>query len=518
MDDTDFARASAAGEAVFIFGSIAMQRGGVTRAILSRMRLFSDAGIKVRLLLTGHHHHEVREEAEIRKAWAMPDSVEIRYLWREVAPGGAGGPVDPLAADRHEPGMTAFSENVKTGELVRFYRDGLLVKTKHFTDDGRIEQIEHHDAARRCVSRAYFEGKGRLVYIDEMNVNTGKPALRRWFDRSGECWLTTWMTASGNPAATLRHGVETVAYDNFGQFVARWVDEVLADAVAPVIFSDSRGQDPVLLALAHPTLRTVAVMHNCHTKEPFTAHDPTKLYWLPLLENLDSFDMVVSLTHQQRDDVASRYGGSRHTVINHPTPPVEDVRVDRQPGRLVAVARFAHQKRLDDAIRAFALAAPRVPGASFDIYGSGAEAAKLRALVRSLDMTDRIQFRGFTHRALEAFAGATATVLSSRFEGFPLVINEAMGVGTPFVAYDINYGPAEVIRHEVDGLLVPPGDVQALSEAMVRVLGDPDYGAQLGERAREVTERFSTRRWGEEWIGLFTDLVTRTLSAQNVTR
>src|SRR5690606_5857623 len=105
------------------------------------------------------------------------------------------------------------------------------------------------------------------------------------------------------------------------------------------------------------------------------------------------------------------------------------------------------------------------------------------------------------------FASATATVLSSRHEGLPLVLTEAMGVGTPFVASDINYGPAEIIRHEVDGLLVPAGDIEALADALVRVLGDPAFAARLGERAGDVTKRFTFERWSKEWLSLYRDLV-----------
>src|SRR5690606_5694873 len=147
-------------------------------------------------------------------------------------------------------------------------------------------------------------------------------------------------------------------------------------------------------------------------------------------------------------------------------PPAPSVNVPREPGLLVAVSRFDHQKRMDHAIRAFALAAPRVPEARFDIYGKGGERASRQKRARELGVADRVRFRGFTDDALKVFASATATVLSSRHEGLPLVLTEAMGVGTPFVAYDINYGPAEIIRHEVDGLLVPAGDIEALADAL----------------------------------------------------
>jgi glycosyltransferase involved in cell wall biosynthesis len=507
MSEAELDRARLAGEAVFLFGSLAMRRGGVTRAVLARMRLFSEAGIKVRVLLTDHRYDENRERADVRRAWRLPGSVEFRYFWREAAPGGGGATVGRLTAARHEPGMTEFAEDLPTGKVVRFFRDGLLVKTKHFLAGHRLVRIDHFDTARRCTSREYFDVHCRLVRVDQMDADTAKPVLRQWFDRSGACWLASWLNNAAIAEATVVLRPAPVGYDNFGEPVAQWVDEVLANAAAPVVFSDSRQQDHILLAMTHRGARRVPVLHNCHTGHPHRAQGRIKSNWLPLLESLSRFDAVVSLTHQQRDDIAERYGGSNLVVINHPTPPAPKLRVHRQPALLVAVSRLERQKRLDHAIRAFASTARLIPEARFDIYGVGSEAGALKSLVSELEMTERIRFRGFTDRPLKVLASASASVLSSRFEGFPLVLTEAMGVGTPFVAYDMNYGPAEVIRNDVDGLLVPPGDIAALAGAMERVLGDPDYAAKLGNRAREVVERFPMSRWKAEWLALFTRLV-----------
>lgn len=470
------------------------------------MQLYAKAGIKVRLLLTGHGAHEDHVEARLRKEWELPDSVEFRYFWREGAPGGGGAPPHPLAAAEQEPDVTSFAEQTEKGRIIRCYTDGLLVKSKHFDEDGNLTRIDHHDRARRTISREHYGEQGSLVRIDEQNPDTGVTTMRRWFDRSGECWLTTWMSPGGSALATVRHRPAPKAYDNVGQCVAEWVDDLLADSPAPVVISDQRFQDHVLLAMKHPSACKVSVLHNCHTVKPHRSEDATKGNWLHLLENTDALDTVVALTHAQSDDIARRYGVKNLTVINHPTPPLPDVTVEREPGLLVAVTRLDQQKRLDHAIRAFGIAAKKVPDARFDIYGKGAEASMLKSLVRELGLSDRVKFRGFTSRPLEKFAGATATVLSSWFEGMPLVLNEAMGVGTPFVSYDLNYGPSEVIRHEVDGLLVPVRDIEALAEAMVRVLGDPEFAASLGKQARAVTERFSAERWTKEWIQLFEQL------------
>jgi poly(glycerol-phosphate) alpha-glucosyltransferase len=463
-----------AGEAVFVFGSVAMRRGGVTRAILERMRCYADAGIRVRVFLTKYGSNEEQEEAAVREAWSLPGSVEFLHFWQDGAPGGGGAPA---------------------GARVH-------VGTRRFGPDGRLVRVDQYDGDGALQAREYFDPRGRLVQTAHIDASTGKPTMLRWFAASGACWLTTWLNGDGNPRKAVRHLPEPEAYDHFGQCVAEWVDAEIAGEAAPMVFSDTREQDATLLTLRHPSARRVAVVHNGHLGKPYRENDVTKANYRPLLDNLDCVDALVVLTTRQREHITARYG-AKPVVINHAAPAVPESAAHREPGLLVVVARLDAQKRLEDAITAFARAAPRVPGSRFDIYGTGRQAGALKHLVTELELDDRVRFRGFTERPLEAFAAASATVLTSRYEGWGLVITEAMAVGTPVVAYDINYGPAEVIRHGVDGLLVPPTDIDALAEAMVRVLGDPDYAARLGERAREVSERFSRFRWRSEWLELY---------------
>jgi glycosyltransferase involved in cell wall biosynthesis len=494
------------GGVVVLLSSITMRRGGVTRAVLNRVRLYADHGIPVRIVITAFRFDEDREAADIRKAWGFPESVEFRYFWREAAPGGGGVSVDDAGRD-DELGLTSFRD--EKGDSVWFYDDGVLVMTKSF-DDGHLRTITRFDAARRPVSRDLYDPSGRLVSTDQIDPGTGAPALRRWFDASGACWLTSWFSPSGALTTTVQHRPEPARYENHQNRVAEWLDGVLADWDRPVVMADLRRHDRLLLGLRHPNLKSVAVMHNCHTEPPHRSSDPTRGSFRRLLGNLDQVDAAVVLTHRQRDDIVERTGATNLEIINHPIPRVESVDVPRQPGLLVVVARLDGQKQLDHAIRAFALAAERLPDARFHIYGTGREDKRLRALVRELGMADRILLKGFTSAPQQAFAGATATVLSSKYEGLPLVLAEAMSVGTPFVAYDVNYGPAEVIRHGEDGLLVRPGDIEALADGMLRLLGDPAYAAKLGERAREVVGRFSRRRWADEWLGLHRRLIEST--------
>jgi poly(glycerol-phosphate) alpha-glucosyltransferase len=439
------------------------------------MRCYAEAGIRVRLFLTTYRSYEQEEEAAIRRAWSLPESVEFRYFWRDAAPGGGGAPPEP----------------------------GAIAGIEHRRRAGSLLSIERADAAGELVARDYFDPHGLLVQRDRIDPATGKPAVRRWFTASGACWLTAWLDDNRKPRNAVRHLPEPVAYDDFGQCVAEWIDAEIADSPVPVVFSDRREYDVTLFTLRHSSARRVAIVHNGHIRKPYGDGDSTKANYRPLLENLAQVDVLVVASSRQREHIAARYG-TEPTVINHAAPIAPELTANREERVLAVVARLSPEKRLEDAIRAFARAVTRVPGARFDIYGTGPKAGALEQLVNECGLGERVRFRGYTKYPLTAFATASATVLTSKFEGWGMAIAEAMAVGTPAIAYAINYGPGEIIRDEVDGLLVPPRDIDALADAMVRVLGDPDYAAQLGERAREVSERFSRERWRAEWLELYT--------------
>jgi glycosyltransferase involved in cell wall biosynthesis len=93
--------------------------------------------------------------------------------------------------------------------------------------------------------------------------------------------------------------------------------------------------------------------------------------------------------------------------------------------------------------------------------------------------------------------------MTSRFEGFPNALAEAMAYGLPAVSYDCDTGPRDLIRHEVDGLLVPPNDLVALTAALRHLMGDDALRAKFASRAVEVRGRFSEARVTNMWERLF---------------
>jgi glycosyltransferase involved in cell wall biosynthesis len=180
---------------------------------------------------------------------------------------------------------------------------------------------------------------------------------------------------------------------------------------------------------------------------------------------------------------------------------------DKSSGRIVtAMGRLVPQKGFDLLLRAFSQIAHRHPEWSLVIMGRGALKSELELQARTLNLADRVQFPGAVSDPFAAFHAADLFVLSSRFEGFANVLCEAMACGLPVVSFDCPSGPADIIHHGVDGILVPPQDVSALAAALDRLMGDDDERLRLASRSREVLKRFGTDKILPMWQQLFDEL------------
>lgn len=175
--------------------------------------------------------------------------------------------------------------------------------------------------------------------------------------------------------------------------------------------------------------------------------------------------------------------------------------------RVVAIGRLHRQKGFDTLIHAFAKCHAAEPAWSLTIIGEGDERPRLEALAADLGIAAAVEMPGRVQNPFAILRGAELFVLSSRYEGFPNVLLEAMAVGTPVIATDCRSGPGRIVRHGVDGILVPPDDVDAMADAMATLMRDDDQRRALGARAVEVRERFSVDRVMSEWDRLVAQAV-----------
>lgn len=225
---------------------------------------------------------------------------------------------------------------------------------------------------------------------------------------------------------------------------------------------------------------------------------------------------VVMLTAETLRWAESHWPRWRARAIPNAVAPMDPVTPGPRPEffgahTVVAMGRLGPEKGYDRLLLAFAALAGRFPEWKLVVFGEGAERAALENLIGAQGLAGRVELPGAVADPGRVLPHADLFVLSSRFEGFPMALAEAMACGLPAVAFDcLSGGPADIVRHGVDGLLVPQGDVDALREAMARLMGDADERRRFAARAPEVAARFAPERV----VGLWRDLIEEVAGGQ----
>ncbi len=182
---------------------------------------------------------------------------------------------------------------------------------------------------------------------------------------------------------------------------------------------------------------------------------------------------------------------------------------------ILAAGRLDRQKGFVHLIEAFGRLRSVGEDWGLVILGEGSERAALESRVRALGLERRIALPGVAGNMNDWYKRASLFVLSSLYEGFPVALLEAMAAGVPVVSFNCDTGPREMIRHGVDGMLVPVGDETALAKAMGALMSDEKLRAEMAGRAIAVRERFSKERVLALWDEAFkADCGTRSVARE----
>lgn len=170
-----------------------------------------------------------------------------------------------------------------------------------------------------------------------------------------------------------------------------------------------------------------------------------------------------------------------------------------------SIGRLDPQKRFDSLMRAFANIAPKYPDWNLEIYGQGSIRNKLEQVIVDLKLSDRIILKGITNDVNSVLQEDSIFVVSSEYEGFSIVLIEAMANGIACVSYDCPTGPGEIITDVVDGILVENQNETKLAENIEKLIINQELRKELGNNAMKSVQKYSIENVGKKWIELFSD-------------
>lgn len=290
--------------------------------------------------------------------------------------------------------------------------------------------------------------------------------FRRWDPVVDACLLRYFRSSDGGILVTTRPGLNLLS--------ARWAPRRLIRV----------GQDHMNLRSYQPALRAA------------------------ILRAYPRLDAVTVLTEADRVDYQRAFdsAGPRLERIPNGVPPAQLPPAALTAKVVIAAGRLLSQKGFDLLLDAFALVNARHPDWQLRIFGNGPWHAQLTAQIDRLGLTGRAHLRGASAKLDAELAAASVYVLSSRFEGLPMVLLEAMTVGLPPVAFDCPTGPAEIIRDGTSGILAPAQDVGALAAGICALIEDPARRKAIGAQAAREAQSYSIAAVSRRWEALFAEL------------
>lgn len=233
----------------------------------------------------------------------------------------------------------------------------------------------------------------------------------------------------------------------------------------------------------------------------------------PLLKQIRrhyrKLDALAVLTVGDERDFGELLAGSNTRVIriSNPLPEEPVVRADLDRKQVIAAGNYMLPKGFDLLVRAFEEVVHRHPDWQLRVYGDGPQNARLQRQARAAKLHNHVLFMGRTDQLNEEFARSSIFVLSSREEGFGMVIIEAMAVGLPVVSFDCPRGPSDIITDGVDGTLVPAKDTDALAMAILDLIENPDKRRAYSAAALRTVKSYESDAIAQIWRRTFDELI-----------
>ena len=221
-------------------------------------------------------------------------------------------------------------------------------------------------------------------------------------------------------------------------------------------------------------------------------------------KTMNKADALVSLTSADKTNWEKHVNIPIFVIPNLVTVYPNDISCySERSNRIICVGRLTRQKGFDYLIKAWALIANKYPGWKIDIFGSGDLEDFLIQMIDNYNLKESITINKPTSNIFEEYDRSSIYVLSSRYEGFCLVLLEAMSFGIPCISFNCPHGPSDMITNGEEGILVPVGDINKLAESIEWMITHKEERERMSQNSREKVKYYLAENIMPQWVELF---------------
>jgi poly(glycerol-phosphate) alpha-glucosyltransferase len=490
------------------------KKSGIEHAQIKRLQLFKDHGVNAKILTRDYDrtlHYQLAESG-------IDDDDLINvfdYLQKATHYTGSVTTIDQL----HFPEGSTISQ--ESPQLARVYFNGHQIGqiSMFVQDTTRIDSVTYYDLKGNTVRIDMYDLRG-FKSLEQVFGADNNPIVDRMYTPDGQLvFESTWQEDRHN---VVKNSLMRVIYNgqsfsfNGNREMFRWfLDTINTANGEDNVFIEDRMEDDWSVLRMRTSAKKILHIHAVHTNDQYKMKTASiNVNYEYALFNLDQWDGIIVSTNRQRNDIIDRWhpkipvyaipvGVVSETLRQQPHPDFST----RKQGELVAVARRAPEKRLDHVIKAVEQVEKNGVPVHFDIYGYGEEkiTKQLEDLIADHKLSSFVALNNYSQNIDAVYNQAQLMVLTSTSEGFALVVLEALAHGVPVVAYDIPYGPAEMIQDGQSGRLIPDGNIDELGKAITELLSDQGKLAEMSQQAYQASQRFSEEEVWQKWQSLVND-------------
>lgn len=498
----------------FVNESIVELNSGIEHAEFDRLRLFKHMGTQAKIVLRNWNRNANRnilaehqdphdfigmwdylqEALDVPRKIVHLDDLNFpkSYLWHR----------ENDFADIYDGDWKIATVRFRGGEV------GVVDYVQYLDSFGNTSRIDFYDY-RGFRSLTQFYDRNDKVSTEEMYTPDGKRVYESYYRHDEK----------GNVVNSQLKVIDFHGQDlEFGGLdeMFRWFLDMLneQDGGDSTFISDRRFGLDWSVANMQSKAHKYIMFHNTHMMDPLDQvhSELNNAYEIPLVTSPEKLDGIIVLTPQQKKDVIERWAPKTKVLVIPPAI-VFDEQLNlphlpysmRSPHDIIAVARRYPEKRLDHLIKAVNIVRRDVPDVTLNIhgYGDGKTNLELDELIKTLGLQDTVFTHDYTDNLNAVYNRAAVSASSSITEGLPLALVESEAHGLPIVAYDINYGPRDIITDGANGYLVPQGDIEALAERLKKVLtlSAEDWTKMSDAAYKAAKDDFSEaslwKKWGQ---------------------
>jgi len=216
------------------------------------------------------------------------------------------------------------------------------------------------------------------------------------------------------------------------------------------------------------------------------------------------YDAFVVLTYE--DAEAWKSYDNLHVIHNMLSFELQETSSCKEK-RVIAVGRLDFQKKFDRLVDIWALVNTECPEWRLDIFGRGPDRKNLMQRIVEKGLSDSISIKGPTRNIIKEYASSSILAMTSTYEGWGLVLTEAMSVGVPCVAYACKCGPRDIIVDGKNGYVIEEGDKETFAHRLVELMKNDELRQEMGRNAKESSRKYSVDNIMGQWLALFSKMI-----------